>query len=202
MTGPRAEAEAGFTFAELLIAFAVAAIVLAGAMTAFQVGTRALEFGVGQAAAQQTARAALERMATEIRWAGYGHENPDTATYGFTAIANQTPTGLTLQNDFNGNGVIDAPAGPCDATAVTEQVQYQLLGTDLMRSDNPNDPDCNVAVASGITGLTFRYFNSARQPPENPAAIRTVDITMKVTAQDGPTQRTIVMRDQIRFRNR
>src|SRR5918992_1440126 len=98
MSGARV-GEAGFTLAELLVAFAISALVLAGATTAFQAGTRVLEFGVDQAAAQQTARGALERVAREIRWAGYG------ATFTGSAIINQNSTSLTVQSDFNSNGV-------------------------------------------------------------------------------------------------
>src|SRR5918992_582578 len=106
MSGARV-GEAGFTLAELLVAFAVAALVLAGATTAFQAGTRTLEFGVDQAAAQQGARAALERLTREIRWAGYGHANTVTATYDFNPVVGTCNTcspaamSLTLQNDLN-----------------------------------------------------------------------------------------------------
>jgi Tfp pilus assembly protein PilW len=201
MTGPRLDTEAGFSLAELLVAFAVSALVLAGATTAFRAGSTVLEFGVDQAAAQQTARVAIQRVAREIRWAGYGH--PDaTGAYPFTAIAaGQTATSLTLQNDFNGNLAIDAPAG-CDPTAVTEQVRYRLVGTDLMRSDDPANAACDVAVASGITGLTFLYFDGTGAATANAADIRTVLVTMNVTSQNGATERTVVMRDEIRIRNR
>jgi Tfp pilus assembly protein PilW len=203
MTGPRLDTEAGFTLAELLVGFAVLTLVLAGATTAFQAGTRVLEFGVDQAAAQQTARAALQRVAREIRWAGYGHPDPATGNYNFTAIAaGQTATSLTLQNDFNGNGTADAPAGACDPTAVTELVRYQLDGTDLRRSENPGNAACDVILASGITGLMFDYFDGAGTATADPAAIRSVRITMNVASQNGATERTVVMRDEIRIRNR
>jgi type II secretory pathway component PulJ len=202
MTGPRSDREAGFTLADLLVGFAIAALVLGGATTAFLAGTRVLEFGLDQAAAQQTARAALERLAREIRWAGYGHANPLTGSYDFTAITAQTATSLILQNDFDGDGVLDAPPGPCDPTAVTELARYRLLGTDLMRSENPDDPACDVVVASGITGLTFLYSDSAGHVTTDPAAIRSVDVTMNVTSHNGATERTIAMRDQVRIRNR
>jgi type II secretory pathway component PulJ len=203
MTGPRFDAEAGFSLAELLVAFAVVALVLAGATTAFQAGTRVLEFGVDQAAAQQAARAALQRVSREIRWAGYGHPNPVTGNYNFTAIAaGQTAQSLTLQNDFNGNGNADPPAGACDATAVTEQVRYRLDGTDLRRSENPGDPACDVILASGIAGLTFQYLDGTGVETADPAQIRTVVITMRVTSQNGATERAVVMRDEIRLRNR
>jgi Tfp pilus assembly protein PilW len=195
--------EAGFTLAELLVAFAVAALVLAGATTAFLAGTRVLEFGVDQAAAQQTARAALERMGREIRWAGYGHANAVTAVYAFTAIANPTTTSLTLQNDLNGSQAIEAPTGACDPTALTEQVRYQLVGTDLMRSEKPANAACDVVLASGITGLTFLYFDSAGVATTDAASIRSVQITMNATSQNGGTsERTIAMRDRVRVRNR
>jgi type II secretory pathway component PulJ len=206
MTGRRAGAEAGFTLAELLVAFAVSSLVLAGAATAFQAGSGALEFGVDQSAAQQTARAALDQMARAIRWAGYGHPDPVTGAYAFTAVANPTSTSLTLQNDFNGNGIIDAPAGACDPTAVTERVRYQLVGTNLIRSENPADPACDAVVASGFVvdpnNPTLSYLDIQRNPTADPSLIRSVAVRMDVTSQNGATERRVVMRDEIRIRNR
>jgi Tfp pilus assembly protein PilW len=202
MTGPRLDAEAGFTLAELLVGFAVLTLVLAGATTAFQAGTTVLEFGVDQAAAQQAGRVALQQLTREIRWAGYGHPNAVTGNYDFTAIAaGQTATSLILQNDFDGSGAINALAG-CNPTAVTEKVRYQLNGTNLMRSDNPDDAACDVVVAGGITNLAFGYFDGSGAATADPASIRSVVVTMNVTSQNGASERTVVMRDEIRIRNR
>jgi prepilin-type N-terminal cleavage/methylation domain-containing protein len=212
VTRPRANAEAGFTLVELLVAFAIAALVLAAATAAFQTASRVLEFGLDTAAAQETARWGLERMTREIRGAGYGHPTcpppPGEVSliYCFDAVGNPTATSITLQNDLNGNAAIDAPAGPCDPTAVTEQVRYQLVGTDLLRSENPANPACNAVVASGIAGLTFTYLDANGNPIANPGAapanIRSVIVAMSVTSNNGSTEQTVVMRDQVRIRNR
>jgi Tfp pilus assembly protein PilW len=194
MTAPQLDTEAGFSLAELLVAFALIALVLAGATTAFHAGSRVLEFGVDQAAAQQTARAALQQVAREIRWAGYGFAN-------FPAITNQNPTSITLQNDFDGVGGPVAAVG-CNPTAVNmEVVRYRLDGTNLMRSDNGTNA-CDVVVAGGITGLTFQYLDVSGAATAVPADIRTVVITMNAASQNGAAERTIVMRDEVRLRNR
>jgi type II secretory pathway component PulJ len=212
VTRPRAAA--GFTLVELLIAFAVAALVLAGATSAFQVATKILEFGVDQAAAQETARWALERMAREIRGAGYGHPTcppapPATSlTYCFDAVGDPTATSITLQNDFNANELLDAPVGACDPAAVTEQVRYRFLVPvgELRRSTDPDNPDCDTVVASGVANLSLVYLDANGNPLANPAAspsnIRSVVVTIHVASENGATEQTVVMRDQVRVRNR
>lgn len=192
--------QAGFTLVELLIAFAVALLVLAGASAAFRAGASVLEFGLDQAGAQATARWAVERMIQEIRAAG---ADPTAgATYNFDAIASPTGTSLILQSDLNGNGVLDPPVGTCDPTAVAERVRYELVGTELRRSTNPTDPACDAAVATGVLGLAFQYFDAAGSTTADPSLIRAVGVTVQVASENGATERAVVLRDQVRLRNR
>jgi type II secretory pathway component PulJ len=207
----RPRREGGFTLVEVLIGFFLAALVLAGATSAFDVATRVLQFGIDQAAAQQTTRWALERMAREIRGAGYGHPTcppapPATAlTYGFDAVSNPTATSITLQNDFNANCALDPPA-TCDPTAVTEQVRYQFdrPSRELRRSTNPT---CTAVVASGIVNgpdePLFTYLDAdGKESAATPSAIRSVVVTIKVASENGGTEQAVMMRDQVRVRNR
>jgi prepilin-type N-terminal cleavage/methylation domain-containing protein len=216
VTRPRADAQAGFTFVELLVAFAIAALVLAAAATsAFQSATRVLEFGIDTATAQDTARWGLERMTREIRGAGYGHPTcppPPEGTapiYCFDAVSNPTPTSITLQNDFNGNNLLDAPVGTCNQAAVTEQVRYQFDAPsgELRRSTDPNNPACDAVVAGGIANNPvneplFTYLDANGQPTAIPSSIRSVVVTIRVASNNGGTEQRVVMRDQVRIRNR
>ena len=195
----------GFTLLELLIAGAATAIVLAAVTLAYQVGQTALLTTADQAEAQQKARWGLERMVQEIRGAGLDPcQTPRCATAPphFDAITNQGPTTLTIQNDFNGNGLIDAPAGPCDPTAVTERVRYRLVGNQLRRSTNPADVACDAAVVSGVTALSLTYLDEAANPTANASAIRTVIVSVTMTSENGGPERSVAMADRVRIRNR
>jgi prepilin-type N-terminal cleavage/methylation domain-containing protein len=206
MSPARRPGQAGFTLVELLVAFAVAVLLLAGATAAFRAGAAVLEFGVDQAASQATARWAVERMIQEIRGAGY--DPTAGATYNFEALDGVTGTSLVLQNDLNGNGVLD-PAGACDPVA-PERVRYRWVGTELRRSANPANPDCEEVVAGGILGLTFGYCTAngcPSGPPESwplppAAAIRTVHVRVTVSSDNGAGERTVLLEDRVRLRNR
>lgn len=191
---------AGFTVIELLIALAMAGFVLAASGLAFQLGARTLRGGADQADAQQNARWALERMVQEIRGAGYD-PTATAPTYNFDAIASQSATALTLQNDFNGNAVLDAP-GACDASALREKVAYRLVGTELRRSTNPPTNDCEAVVIGGVTALSFTYLDADGVATATAANIRTIVVTMTITSQTGGTGRSVGVVDRVRLRNR
>jgi type IV pilus assembly protein PilW len=195
----------GLTAIELLVACAVAAIVLAAATLAFQAGQTTTLTTLDQAEAQQKARWGLERMIQEIRGAGLDPCGPPLCVNPgphFDPIANQGLTTLTIQNDFNGNGQLDAPAGACDATAVTERVRYRLNGTELFRSTDPANAACDVAAVSGVTALSLVYLDEGGNPTADASAIRTVIVSVTMTSENGGSERSIAMVDRVRIRNR
>lgn len=194
--------EAGLTLAELLVALAVTTIVLAGAGTAFQIGSSALTAGSDQAEAQQNARWVLERMVEEIRGAGYDPigKPGSTPPYNFPAVANQTATQLTLQSDFNADGV--AAAGPCDAANTTEVVRWRLLGTELRRSTNPANAACDDVVVSGVQTLAFTYRDAAGNVTADPWQVTTIEVALTTTSEGSVKPRSAVMTDRVRLRNR
>ena len=203
MIGTRSQA--GFTTIELLVAIAISAIVLGAAVLAFQSGQTTTLSAMDQAEAQQKARWGLERIVHEIRGAGLDPcQQPlcATAPPHFDAITNQGPTMLTIQNDFNGNGLIDAPAGACDPTAVTERVQYRLANNQLFRSTDPANAACDVPVVSRVTALNFTYLDEAGNITPNASAIRTVVVAVTVESENGGSERSVMMTDRARIRNR
>ena len=203
MIGTRSQG--GFTTMELMVACALAVMVLAAATLAFQTGQTTTLTTLDQAEAQQKARWGLERMIQEIRGAGVDPcQMPrcPTAPPHFDAITAQGPTTLTIQNDFDGNGLIDAPAGPCDPTAVTERVRYQLTGNQLFRSTDPANAACDAPAVSGVTALSFQYLDEAGNPTANASAIRTVVVSVTMTSENGGSERSIAMADRVRIRNR
>jgi type IV pilus assembly protein PilW len=191
---------AGFTLVELLVALAMAAFVLAAAGVAFRLGAQTLRGGADQADAQQSARWALERMVQEIRGAGYDPTATGT-TYNFDAVTGQSATSVSLQNDLNGNALIDAP-GACDANAITERVAYRLVGTQLRRSTDPPNNTCEAAIIGNVTALDFTYLDADGTATATAANVRTIVIAMTVSSETGGSGRRVSVTDRVRLRNR
>ena len=179
----------GFTLTELLAAFAVVGLVLAGVLSLLLQVQRSYLLGAARVEAQQNARVAIERMAQEIRLAGY-----DPTTAGFTALANPTETSLTLQNDWNGDGVIRGSG---------EVVTYLLRGTTLRR----NAGGGAQPVVQGVERLRFVYLDAAGVATADPKAIRTVEVSITAAPEragaSGATGHVgVVMTTSVRLRNR
>ncbi len=191
--------QGGFTLVELLVGLAVAGLVLAAAGLMLQLGLATVQAGTGQADAQQNARWALERMVREIRGAGYDPTAKPPA-YNFDAVVSPAPTSLTLQSDFDGNGVVDAQ-GACDPSAPAERVAYRLVGTQLRRSTDPPANTCEDVVVGGVSGLSFTYLDADGNPTAVGQAVRTVVVAVTVTSTVGGA-RSVAMADRVRLRNR
>lgn len=152
--------EEGFTLAELLVGFAVLGLALASVVMVQKSGLNAYVFGSNRVEVQQNARVALERIAREIREA--------------QALTNQTATQLTLQTDWNGNGVIgEAIAVMVDGVLRGERVTYRLTGTALERQESGVDATFQT-IMGGVEQLTLTY----------PSA-RTVSITVRTRTEEG-----------------
>ncbi len=93
----------GICLAELLVSLAVLGLVLAVIFGLVRSGLEAYRWGAGRIEAQQAARVALERMAGELREAGY-----DPRGVGLQPIVVARPALVALQRDLNGNGIVDA----------------------------------------------------------------------------------------------
>ncbi len=180
---------AGFTLVELLVALMVAGLVLAATFGSLHQGQQGYLLGVAQLEAQQNARVALERMAQEIRTAGFDPTGAD-----FPAIVNPAPTSFTIQKDLNGDGVIDA-AG--------ETVTYLLRGTTLRR----NAGGGAQPVIEGVHALAFTFLDADGAATTVPERIRTVliDLATRPGAAPGAAvlgNFAVRMRTQVRLRNR
>ena len=207
--------ERGYTLAEMLVVCAIVGLVMASLLGLVLSGQQAFWYGTTQVDAQQTARVAIERMVKEIREAGYYPQNPDTSPvtcsaapcYSFNAIASgPTATSLTLQYDWNGDGVSAASGKVNDpmlcATGTTcrgERVVYSFSSGALTRQEIGVDATAQT-IASGITSLAFTYLDNNGTVTAVPADIRTIAVT--VTAQAASQGAYVTMSDRIRLRNR
>lgn len=155
--------EAGYSLIELLVATAVS-VALMGGMYSVLFGTQATtEAQQDQAALRQQARVAVDRVAEELRMAGYdlGSAPERLTDAGATSIA--------LVADID-NGNVAAPCGAADETAVgggAERISYRLQGTDLLRSVDCWDGGAwgnehtDLVVAMDVQSVRplFRYFD-------------------------------------------
>jgi len=219
----------GFTLAEMLVVCAIVGLVMASLLGLVMQGQQAYWFGTTQVDGQQTVRVALERMAKEIREAGYeplpGETDPaacPNATnyplytagvpcYKFVPITSPSATALTLQYNFDGS-TCAVPCSPINTVALVtdpmscptaacrgEQITYSLSGGNLTRQEGGLDA-APVIIASGITALTFTYRDENSTVTAAPELIRTVEIS--VTAQTATNGAFVTMVDRIRLRNR
>ena len=95
-------AHAGYSLLDLLVATAAMGLVMAGLLTILRSGTTTYRWGAARVEAQQSARAALERMAKELRGAGY-----DPTSAGIAPIVIAEPARVAFQWDLDGDGVVD-----------------------------------------------------------------------------------------------
>ena len=234
----RGRGEGGFTLMELMISVAILGLVMAGLLGLLTASRNAYSRGSSTVEAQQSARLALDRMGKEIREAGYHPRPPDTSPtcppgpgglyptvvvnvkstcWSFYPIVAQTASALTLQYDWDGNGVIETAVrvnDPIDCPPGTaacrgERVTYSLSGTTLSRQE-VGDPSGAQPIATGISALTITYWQDpdTTTTPHTPRLatsrenIRSVQIVLKATTTTVTPATTITMMDQIRLRTR
>jgi type IV pilus assembly protein PilW len=204
----------GFGLAELMVALAVVGLVLGAAIMSLEAGLRTVQTSAGRAETQGSARVAIQRLVPEIREAGYNSTGLQEAgtTRPFDAIRDRSATGLTIWSDRNSDGVIQPTAGaactadPAATATASEIVRYRLSGGQLLRSVNPTEPACEVAVATGLSTLAFSYLDAAGTVTQNVQDIRSVVISLDVVSEAlgaNPHQPTAAhVSDRVRLRNR
>src|SRR5262249_30528300 len=101
------------------------------------------------------------------------------------AITVATPTQIRFKQDLNGDG---------DTGDANEDLQYQLVGTQIQRTDFSNNTTVTLVDGVPAGGLTFQYYNNSNPPIEivpagNPPQIDTANrdciakVKVRVTAQ-------------------
>jgi prepilin-type N-terminal cleavage/methylation domain-containing protein len=203
--------EGGFTLVEMLVVCALLGSVMSGVLGLLMVGQQSANATANKVDAQSNARMGIDRLIEEVREAGYLPAGPTCPgapatpcppyNYAFSAISAQTATALTLQNDWNATGAIDAVAvtDPITGAQRGEQIVYSFAAGQLQRQEIGID-GAPVAVAAGIISLAYTYLDQNNAITATAADIRTVTITL--TTQQSVGQPQITMVHRVRLRNR
>jgi type IV pilus assembly protein PilW len=172
----------GYTLVDLLVALAVGGGVLAASVMLLHQGLQAWVWGTARVDAQQAARYALDRLAGELREAGY-----DPTVAGLAPVVVAEPTRIVFQRDLNGNGLVDV---------TRERVTYVLrAGETTLRRDAGGGAQ---PVIERVRAFRLAYLDRTGAETTDPAAVIAVRIRLEVGA-DGARA---LMQTQATLRNR
>ena len=174
-------APAGYSLVDLLVALAVGGGLMASTLTLLHLGLRAWVWGAARVDAQQSARYAVERMASELREAGY-----DPTVAGIAPVVLAEPARVVFQRDFNGNGVVDP---------TRERVTYLLRpGETILRRDAGGGAQ---PVVEQVRAFRLTYLDRAGAETTDAAAVTAVRIRLEV----GETGSAVTVETQATLRN-
>jgi len=149
------------SLAELLVVVSVLGLIVAATAPALQQALDAYGDGAARIETQQATRVALERLAHDIREAGYGG-GPEQ----FPAVTVAETSRIALQSDIDGDGVIGA-AG--------ETIVWRLAPGGVLRRDAGGGAQ---PIVNGIRAFTLTYLDASGAITSAPAAVRSVRIEL------------------------
>ncbi len=184
--------ESGFTIAEALVATAVMVIVLFTMYMVFDTAQQNHARGLAKAAVQQDVRVAFERLAQELRSAGYNPSKTGCGSPpqgGITAISS-SPVSVTFQTDVDGDFCTDrviytfVPPTKSNVTNPCDQTDPATVGR-ITRSAqswtgaawSPAIPTASDA-ARCITAFAFTGYDSSGTPTTIPANVLRLNVSM------------------------
>ena len=169
--------QTGHSLVDVLVAMAIMGLVMSATLSMLQSGLAAWGWGAGRVEAQQAIRAALERMARELREAGY-----DPTRCGDRGRPRRRARPVVFQRDLNGNGLIDP---------TRERVTYLLRPRETtLRRDAGGGAQ---PLAESVRRFTLSYLDKDGAPTADPARIASVRIEIEA-GRAGPeaTMATLV----------
>ncbi len=197
----------GFSLLEPLVVAAIFGIVLTAiystAVTSQTISVR----GSNKIDLQQNARVGMERMATEIRMAGYDPSNvlPALATVPQDCAATP-PRGA-------GPFVVQAACANAigflaDVTGdgITEKVVYRQVGTQVLRETSSWNGTAfpaagSSALVDSVTALTFTYYDGGNAVTADPSSIRRITIRLTTQGRAAGMPLTFPLTLDVRLRN-
>jgi type II secretory pathway component PulJ len=174
------------SLADLVTALAILGLVLSGTFTLLHHGQRTYAEQAARVEAQQSARIALERLSREIRQAGRGDG------MAVPAISVAEPTRIVLHVDLDGDGVV---------ADRRETITWRLT-TGVLRREAGGGAQ---PIVEGVRDFTLAYRDERGASTTDPAAVRSVRITLTTGADGTPgTARllTTTVTTEVRLRNR
>jgi len=176
------------SLADLLASLALLGLVMGATLTLLQHGLRTYAAGAARVESQQSARIALERMAREIRQAGYAAGGAS-----FPAISVAERSRIVIHVDLDGDG---ASAGS------RETITWRLTSGVLRR----NAGGGAQPIVNGVRDLELTYLDFRGHPTTTPDEIRAVVIVLTTEADraTGDPARSVAttIATQVRLRNR
>lgn len=157
------ERQSGFTLIELLVAMAVSSIVVGLMAGFFTVQNSSYTRHTATAGIQQVVRAGIDFMSDNIRMAGL--DPLQTGNFGIEAAG---ATGITFTADLDMNGQIDV--------SNSERIAYALNGNQVQQTVGA----VIEPLVDNVTNFTFTYRDENDLVTADPAAIRTVQISLTV----------------------
>jgi len=152
----------GFTLVELMVAMSIFMLILVGVFQVFDPSRNAYQVSEHKLGVQQNARVAMDRMARQIRMAGYFPENIDNnnANDLSNSIQVATESALSVAGDLDNTGASSAYTF-CLSSGL-RRVQGALGAAGSYTCAN------GQLMAESVTALSFAYFDSANNPVPNP----------------------------------
>jgi type IV pilus assembly protein PilW len=161
----------GFTVIEFLVAFALLAILMAGMIKLFIILNQSYATQNVAASVQQVVRTAIGIMSQNIRMAGF---NPLKLT------------NVGIQSDITQNSIHFSYDLDEDGTVSDEEdIRYFLEDQKLKRQRRQGN---RIELIDNVSDLKFTYLDVFDQPTTNPGSVKTVVISMTVTAPAGRQQ--------------
>ncbi len=176
----RLPAQAGFTLIEALIASSIFLIVLYGVYVVYDVGETNYTKGSQKWDVQTEARIALERMAREIRAAGYA--SPKLSD----PVVIATNDTLSIHADLDGSGPKYITYSLRDCSGNVGTTLYRNITTPTNNTYCGGDP-----FIDNVAGLTFTYYElnnlTLPYPLTSPYQLDGQDAVTGTTVPSAPT---------------
>lgn len=142
--------QAGFSLLDTLIGSLIFLVVVGAVYVLQQTSVDSFARGQDRSTLQQTARFALDRMVQDLRMAGYGSPKlPDP-------IVIATDDTVSIHADTDGTGPQYVTYGLRDCTGAVGTVLYRQAGAASFCG--------GAAIADGVAGLRFTYYESQNVP--------------------------------------